>query len=117
MQAIANPANTPKVESSFADELARTLRDGFTAAELADAKKAIRDQRVGGRSSDAGVLNLMATREQWGRTLAWDEQLDAKLDGVTLEQVNAAFRKYVTPASLTIVKGGDFKAANVYRTR
>src|SRR5207253_3993015 len=50
--AIANPANTPKVEASFMDELTRTLRDGFTAAELASAKKALHDERVRGRSSD-----------------------------------------------------------------
>ena len=34
VSAIANPGNTPKVEASFLDELARTLRDGFTAEEL-----------------------------------------------------------------------------------
>ena len=45
----------------------------------------------------------------------WDEQLDAKLEAVTLDQVNAAFRKYVDPALVSIVKGGDFKAANVYQ--
>jgi zinc protease len=115
VSAIANPGNTPKVEASVVDELTRTLRDGFTAAELASAKKAIRDERVGNRSSDGGVLLLIAAREQYGRTLAWDEQLDAKLEAVTLNQVNAAFRRYVAPASLSIVKGGDFKAAKVYQ--
>ena len=46
--AIANPTNTPKVENSFLDELQKTLREGFTAAELASAKKAIHDERVAG---------------------------------------------------------------------
>src|ERR1700675_4017533 len=64
--AIANPTNTPKVEASFIDELARTLKDGFTPAELASAKKALHDDRVGGRSSDGGVLSLMSAREQYG---------------------------------------------------
>ena len=113
--AIANPGNTPKVEASFVDELTKTLREGFTAAELARAKAAIRDERIGGRSSDAGILGLLAAREPYGRTLAWDQQMDAKLQALTLEQVNAAFRKYVSAAQVSIVKGGDFKAANVYR--
>src|SRR6185369_10879992 len=77
--AIANPANMPKVEASFMDELRKTLRDGFTAGELAAAKKAISDDRKGDRASDGGVLGLMSAREQYRRTLAWDEQLDAKL--------------------------------------
>ena len=101
-------------EASTLDELTRTLKDGFTAAELAAAKKSLRDERIGGRSSDGGVLNLLAAREQYNRTLAWDTELDAKLDALTLDQVNAAFRRQVNPQALSIVKGGDFKAAKVY---
>jgi len=113
--AISNPVNTPKVEASFLDELTRTLKDGFTAAELSAAKKAIRDDRIGARSSDNGLLNLLTAREQYARTLAWDEELDAKLQALTLEQVNAAFRRHVTAAQVSIVKGGDFKRAGVYQ--
>jgi zinc protease len=113
--AISNPANTPKVEASFIDELTKTLRDGFTAAELTAAKKSLRDERIGTRSSDGGMLNLISAREQYGRTLAWDGELDAKLQALTLEQVNAAFRRHVNAAQVSIVKGGDFKRANAYQ--
>jgi zinc protease len=113
--AISNPANTPNVEASFLDELARTLKGGFTAAELEAAKKAMRDERIGARSSDGGLLNLISAREQWGRTLAWDGELDAALQALTLEQVNAAFRRQIAVARISIVKGGDFRRANVYR--
>jgi zinc protease len=113
--AISNPVNTPKVEASFVDELTRTVRDGFTAAELNAAKKSLRDERIGARSSDGGLLNLISAREQWGRTLAFDEDLDAKLQALTLDQVNAAFRRHVNVAQVSIVKGGDFKRANAYQ--
>ncbi|HEY2380203.1 MAG TPA: pitrilysin family protein [Terriglobia bacterium] len=113
--AIENPVNAPKVEASLVDELTKTLRDGFTAAELTAAKKSIRDQRTESRSGDAGLLNLIASREQYGRTLAWDQDMDAKLEALTLDQVNAAFRRHVTVAALSIVKGGDFKRAKVYQ--
>jgi zinc protease len=113
--AIANPTNTPKVEASFIDELTRTLKEGFTAAELSAAKKAMQDDRIGRRSSDGGLLGLLSAREQYGRTLAFDEALEAKLQALTLEQVNAAFRRHVNPAQISIVKGGDFKRAAVYQ--
>ena len=45
--AISNPKNTPKVEASFRDELAKTLAGGFTADEVAGAKKAILDAAAG----------------------------------------------------------------------
>ena len=113
--AISNPVNTPKVEASFVDELAKTLKDGFNAAELAAAKKALRDDRIGARSSDGGLLNLLSAREQYSRTLAWDEELDAKLQALTLEQVNAAIRRHLNTPQVSIVKGGDFKRAGVYQ--
>jgi zinc protease len=113
--AISNPKNSPKLEASFRDELAKTLAGGFTADEVAAAKKAIRDQRRIGRSQDQALLRLIDTREDAGRTLAWDEQMDAKLDALTVDQVNAAFRKHVDPAAISIVKAGDFKAADVYQ--
>ncbi len=113
--AISNPKNSPKVEASFQDELAKTLAQGFTADELAAAKKAIRDERTMGRSQDQGLLRLILSRDDADRTLAWDEQMDAKLDALTLEQVNGAFRKHVDASALSIVKAGDFKAADVYQ--
>src|SRR4029077_7259531 len=113
--AISNPQNTPKVETSFRDELAKTLANGFTADEVAAARKALRDQRTVGRSQDAGVLGLILSREEFGRTLTWDEQMDAKLDALTADQVNAAFRRHVSLDQLSIVKAGDFQAAGAYR--
>jgi zinc protease len=113
--AISNPQNAPKVEASFRDELAKTVANGFTADEVAAAKKAIRDQRTVGRSQDAQLLGLIAAREEFDRTLAWDEQMDARLDALTVDQVNAAFRRHVSLDQLSIVKAGDFKAAGAYR--
>ena len=44
-----------------------------------------------------------------------DEQLEAKIQALTLEQINAAFRKYMDPVGVSIVKAGDFKKAAVYQ--
>jgi zinc protease len=112
--ATSNPKNTPKVEASFKDELAKTLAEGFTAKEVAEAKKAFLDQRKVGRSQDQNLLRLVSTREEYGRTLDWDTQMDAKLNALTVDQVNAAFKKHVEASGITIVKAGDFKAAGAY---
>jgi hypothetical protein len=34
---------------------------------------------------------------------------------VTVDQVNAAFKKHIGPLAISIVKGGDFKKAGVYQ--
>ena len=110
-----NPANGPKVEFSFKDELARTLREGFNAQEVAEAKKAYLDSLMVSRSQDAALLALLASHEQLGRTMQWDEQLERRIAGLTPAQISDAFRRHVDAASLTIVKAGDFKAAGVYQ--
>ena len=47
--------------------------------------------------------------------MKWDEELEQKIRALTAAQVNAAFRKYVDPSALSIVKAGDWKAAGVYQ--
>jgi zinc protease len=110
-----NPVNGPKVEASFKDELVKTLKEGFTEAEVAKSKQAYLDARMVARASDAGLLGQLASHEQLGRTMQWDEQLEAKIRALTAAQINAAFRKHIDPAALTIVKAGDWKAAGVYQ--
>ncbi|HWC96005.1 MAG TPA: insulinase family protein [Candidatus Sulfopaludibacter sp.] len=110
-----NPVNGPKVEFSFVDELKKTLKDGFTAAEVAEAKKAYLDTRANGRAQDTALLGQLASHEMQSRTMQWDAQLEAKIQALTPEQINAAFRKHIDPAAVSIVKAGDFKAAGVYQ--
>ena len=92
-----NPVNMPKVEASFVDELKKTLREGFTQAELTEAKRAYADARKVSRSQEAALVGLIASHEQLGRTLLYDEQQEARIQALTLEQINAAFRKYLDP--------------------
>ena len=43
-------------------------------------------------------------------TLDFDSDLEAKIRALKPEQVTTAFRKYVDPAKLSVVRAGDFKA-------
>jgi zinc protease len=110
-----NPAFGPKVEASFMDELQKVYRDGFTAAEVATAKKAYLDSRMVGRSTDSALLALLVSHEQLDRPFTWDADLERKIDALTADQVNAAFRKHIDPNGVSIVKAGDFKAAGVFK--
>jgi zinc protease len=113
--AISNPANTPKVEASFLDEVKKTLQGGFTADEVATAKKAYRDAQLVSRSQDSALLTLLESREQLGRTLNWDAEMDLKIQSLTPAQISEAFKRHVDAAAISIVKAGAFKAAGVYQ--
>ena len=111
--AISNPKNLPKAEASIKDELARTVKDGFTADEVAAAKKSWLEERTVNRSQDQGLMGTLGTRAFWGRTMQWDQEFEAKVSALTAQQISDAFRRHIDPAALTVVKAGDFKKAGV----
>jgi zinc protease len=43
------------------------------------------------------------------RTFAWDIEFESNIAALTPAQVNAALRRHVDPARLSIIKAGDFK--------
>jgi zinc protease len=113
--AISAPQNAPKVEASFQDELARTLKDGFTADEVAAAKKSWLEEEAVARSQEGVLLTELTQGERFDRTMKWHEALEAKVAALSPEQVNAAFRRHIDASALAIVKAGDFKKAAAFQ--
>ncbi|HTS65111.1 MAG TPA: pitrilysin family protein [Candidatus Acidoferrales bacterium] len=113
MLAISAPQNTPKVDAALRDELAKALKDGFAADEVAAAKKAWVQEQLINRSQDGALVGLLSARARFDRTLKFDESLEAKVNALTAEQVSAVFRKYVDLSQLIFVKAGDFRKAGV----
>ena len=109
--AIAAPQNIEKVESAFREEVERALKDGFTAEEIAAAKSGYLQSRQVSRSQDSRLAGTMASRLFEGRTLAWDEAFEKKIESLSGEQIVSALRRHLDPAKMTIVKAGDFAAA------
>lgn len=90
------------------------MKSGFTPEEIETAKKAFHDQQMVQRSQEQSIVRVLATRENAGRTMKWDEQLEATIQALTPDQINAAFRLHIDPAAVSIVKAGDFQKAGVY---
>jgi zinc protease len=107
--AIFAPQNQPKVEAAFREELARALKDGYTAQELAEGKASLLNYRQLSRAQDPVVASTLANNLYLGRSFAIQAQVDAAIGQLTLEQVNAALRQYVKPDQFISVFAGDFK--------
>ena len=106
--AIYAPQNVDKLEAAFKEEIARMLKDGFTAEEVEAAKSGYLQSRQVSRAQDNELLNRSNTYLFLGRTWQWDADFEAKIKALTPEQINAAMRKYVDPSKLVIYKAGDF---------
>jgi len=109
--AIYAPQNAAKLEAAFKEELARALKDGFTADEVEKAKSGWLKSRQVSRAQDNELVNVLAIGLFLDRTLVWDAEMEKKVEALTPEQILAAMRKYIDPAKITIVKAGDFAKA------
>ena len=89
------------------EELARVLKEGFTAAELAGAKSGLMQQRIQNRADDGALASGWTSYLYRGRTYDWSAQFEQRLMAVTPAQLNAAFRKAIDPARLSVVMAGD----------
>jgi len=107
--AIYAPQNRDKVEAGFREEVARVLKEGFTAEEVASAKNALLNFRRLGRAQDAQLSSALASNLYLDRTFAISQKVDEALAAMTAEQVNAVMRKYLKPESFVSGMAGDFK--------
>ena len=111
LSAIFAPQNQPKVEVAVREELERAVREGFTAEELSRARTSLLNQRRLGRAQDPAVAAGLVFNLEYGRSFAQAQRVDDAIGALTLEQVNAAFRRHVDPARLVLAWAGDFKGA------
>jgi len=106
--AIYAPQNVVKLEAAFKEEMARVLKDGFTAEEVEAAKKGFLQSRQVSRAQDAELARRLTQYRYLNRTLAWDSDLEKKVVALTPEQITSAMRRYIDPSKMTIIKAGDF---------
>ena len=60
------------------------------------------------RAQDNELVDRLRNYLFLDRTVAWDADLEKKVEALTPEQIVAAMRKYIDPAKISIVKAGDF---------
>jgi zinc protease len=109
--AIAAPQNVAKVETDFKEEIARALKDGFTAEEISAAKSGwLQDGQVS-RSQDNELMGKLAGERFWDRTMAYDADLVAKVSALTPQDIVEALRRHLDVAKISIYKAGDFSKA------
>ncbi len=103
------PQNQPKVEAAFNEELTRSLKDGFTQAELDEGRTGLLNFRRLSRAQDDNIASQINRNLYLDRKFAFAQQVDDALARLTLADINAAWRKHIDPKRLVMAWGGDFK--------
>jgi zinc protease len=100
-----------KLEAAFKDEIQKVSTEGFTADELAAAKSGWSQQRTVGRAQDAQLSGTLNNYLFIKRNFTWDEAYEKQVMNLTVEQVNAAMKKYLSVDKFNMIKAGDFAKA------
>lgn len=111
VRAIAAPENVDRLETALRAELDRFVRDGITADELKAATTDIVTGWQQGRAGDRTVATLLLRNLRMNRTMDWTLRLEAKIRSLTVDEVNAAIRRFIKPEQLSVVAAGDFAKA------
>ncbi len=114
--AMSAPQNTARVEAVLREELARAVSEGFTDAELIEAKKGWLQGEEVSRTSDDALAGALAEYLSQDRTMAFDAGVEDQVRKLSLAQVNEAMREFIKPGAISFIAAGDFakaaKAAN-----
>jgi zinc protease len=109
VSAIFAPQNRARVELAIREELARALRDGFSAEEVEAGKKGLLEARRLARTQDAALADRLARYLFLDRTFAWDIALEERIAALTPDEVLAALRRRLDLERLALVTAGDFR--------
>jgi len=109
--AIHAPQNLTRLQTAVREETERFVRDGVTAQELVDAKKSMLEETKISLAQDGALSGTLLGQLTTGRTMEYTAQRLAKIEASSLDEVNAAIRKYMDWSRLVHVHAGDFSAA------
>jgi len=108
LYAIHAPQNLARLQIAIREETERLVRDGVTAQELDDAKKSMLESSKISLAQDGALSGTLLGQLSTGRTMDYTAQRLAKIEATSLDEVNAAIRKYMDWSRLVHVHAGDF---------
>ncbi len=111
--AISAPENSDRVEAAWREEVQRVLDEGFAADEVEEAKAGYTEFQKNMRARDNVLAGRLSQDLYFGRNMDREADMDARIQALTPDEINAAFRKWIDLDAMTIVKAGDFAKAPV----
>ena len=105
-----NPQNVERAVASALRVLREYVEGGIRPDELEDEKSSAVGSFKVSLSTNAGLAEALWNSEFYGLGLDYVDRYPELVRAVTVEEVNAAIRKYFRPDYLTVVIAGDLNA-------
>jgi zinc protease len=104
-----NPNNVDKAVAALKTEVEKMQKNGATKDEFNQAKQFIIGVFPIALETNSGVAGTLLNAEFYGLGMNYIRDYAKIYRAVTLEQVNAAARKYLHPDKATLVIAGPYK--------
>ena len=106
--AIFNPVYKNRLDSALHDEISKAVKSGFKEDEFKKSVAGWLQQRKTLLGVDQFLAYQLASYINQGKDLTFYTDYENKVKNLTLDQVNSALRKYVSPDKITLIYAGDF---------
>ena len=106
-----NPQNVEKAINSALNVIRDYIEHGIRADELRDEKSSAIGSFKVSLATNGGLARALWNAEFYNLGIDYIDRYPRLIQAVTVEEVNAAIRKYFRPDHLTIVIAGDYQAA------
>ena len=108
INAITNPNNIDAVEKAAMEELNRFINEGPTDKEVEEAQTAWLERQKVSRSNDGSIAGQMSSNLYLDRSFEYTAEREKRVAALTARDIQDAFRKYIDPDKLVIIRAGDF---------
>jgi zinc protease len=109
IQGTFAPSLLDKGIASTQRELMSWWKNGISADELAYRKTSIAGKFLIGLETTSGLANALLDCVESGFDLTHLDEFPAKVNALTLDEVNVAIKKYIDPSKLALIKAGTMK--------
>ena len=106
--AIFNPIYKNKLDSAVRDVISNTIQTGFKEEEFKKSLASWLQQRKTELGFDQSLSSRLASYMSQGKDLDFYTDYENAAKKLTLDQVNAALRKYISVDKITFIYAGDF---------
>jgi len=107
--AIFNPIFKNRLDSALREEINIALRNGFRQEEFKTTVTAWLQGRQTGLGLDQELVGRLTTYLEEGKDLSFFTEYEEKVKKLTVSEVNAALRKYISPEKISFIYAGDFE--------
>ena len=104
-----SPSLFEKGKNATMDQIIKWYNNGINSNELEAKKTTITGAYQVGMDTTGGVVALLLSNAERGRSVAYLDKYPEKITKLSLGQVNRAIKQHIDPKKLTLVSAGSFK--------